>query len=161
MCENGLLRQIQVIDSLSQNFLFGINNIDDYNEDKFNDITIMYGTGARGSIMLNYLFIQNKESSGNVSFKYIRGSDYPPNLYFDSSRNVITSTMFHGGVTFVDYKVVDDSLIELGSVEVTGDDRWVIRVYSVIDSFGNSIEVNRDSVLDGWDEFYSQDIYHK
>ncbi|WP_276135293.1 hypothetical protein, partial [Polluticoccus soli] len=152
----GELSLIQHIDSLHAEFIFGIDTFTDFDNDRRKDLLVAYGFGARGSNKLNYLFVQREKENKATYFEYVRGSDYPPNLYYDTARKVIESTMFHGGVTFVDYKVIEDSLVELGGVDVTGDEKWVIRIHYLIDGYGNRIETKRDSVFDGFDDFYSR-----
>lgn len=152
----GKLALIQHIDSLAASVIFSIDTFTDFNDDRRKDLLVRYGYGARGSNGLNYLFVQRLKKNKVPYFEYVRGSGYPPNLRYDTIRKVIESTMFHGGVTFVDYKVIGDSLVELGSVEVTGDDKWVIKIHYLIDSNGNRREAKRDSVYEGFDDFYSR-----
>lgn len=151
------LLEIQHIDSLpAHSILFGVGVYADYNSDGLNDLLIVYGSGARGGNTLNYLFTQKKLNANNVVFEYVRGSWYPPNLRFDTSKGMIESTMLHGGVTFVDYKIIGDSLVEQGGTEVTGDDKWVIRIHYKIDSSGQEVELGRDSVYDNYENFYTR-----
>jgi hypothetical protein len=151
------LTLIQHIGSLSaDDALFGIRTFRDFNEDGLKDLLVIYGTGAGGSNELNYLFVQKYAENRRAYFKYVKASDYPPNLHYDTARKVVESTMFHGGVTFVDYKVIGDSLVEQGGVDVTAEEKWVIRIHYLIDKHGNRIETKRDSVYDGFEDFYSR-----
>ncbi len=151
------LHEIQHIDSLSaHSILFGVRAYADYNSDGLKDLLIVYGTGARGGNTLNYLFTQRKLNADKVVFEYVRGSWYPPNLHFDTSTGMIESTMLHGGVTFVDYKIIGDSLVEQGGTEVTGDDKWVIRIHYKIDSIGSRVELRRDSAYDDYENFFTR-----
>lgn len=154
---NGKYRSIQIVDSLSAGFFFGLDTFLDFNSDGLKDLKIVYGTGARGVNVLDYIFLQKKSTEGQVYFKYLKGSDYPPNLRFDSTRNVIESMMFHGGTSFVDYKIVDDSLIQKGSVEVYGYNVWTVRSHYTIDKLGKRILQRTDSVKDFGEGAFSRE----
>lgn len=153
--EQSELEEIQHIDSLlTASRLFGVRAYQDYNNDGRKDLLVAYGTGARGSNTLNYLFVQRKLTDDKVGFEYVRGCSDAPNLYVNTATGIIESTRYHGGVTFVDYKIIGDSLVEQGGTEVTGNDKWVIRIHYKIDSTGQQVELRRDSVYDGYDNFY-------
>jgi hypothetical protein len=78
-------------------------------------------------------------------------------LEFDTLRKVVTGTYFYAGVSFVDFKLVKDSLIQISGVDVSADSSWTIREYYGIGDKGNRIIIKRDSVEDNGEGLYTGD----
>jgi len=155
--KNGKEKLVQVFDPVEVGLFFELDTFTDFNNDGLKDIKIVRGTGVRGSNVLNYLYIQKEEKNGESVFEYVKGSDYPPNLSYDTSRKMIEATMFHGAVTFVDYKIAGDSLVELGGLDVNVDIDWVIRTHYVIDKTGTRVETKVDSTFRDFGNMYSRE----
>lgn len=73
-------------------------------------------------------------------------------------QDLLNQLHFIGGVTFEDYKVIGDSLVEHGGVDVTGDEEWVIRIHYKMDNSGVRQEFYRDSVYDDYENFYVRPV---
>jgi hypothetical protein len=126
---------------------------EDFNRDGLKDVKLKLGSGARGANTLFHLLTQ--DTSGKLN--YVRGSTEIPNLEFDTLRQVVMGTYFYAGVSFVDFKLVKDSLIQISGVDVSVDSTWTHREYYTIDDKGIRTIVKRDSVQDNGDGLYTRE----
>jgi hypothetical protein len=150
---NGELELVQTIGPLDSQFGDTELFFEDFNQDGLKDLKSKQGSGARGANTLFHLLIQDTTAKLN----YVRGSTEIPNLEFDTVRKMVMGTYFYAGVSFVDFKLVKDSLIQSSGVDVSADSVWTIREYYSINDKGNRITIKRDSVADNGDGLYTRE----
>jgi hypothetical protein len=150
---NSEFQVIQTIGPLDSQFGDTELFFEDFNQDGLKDLKLKSGSGARGANTLFHLLIQDTTAKLN----YVRGSTEIPNLEFDTTRKVIMGTYFYAGVSFVDFKLVKDSLIQISGVDVSADSVWTVREYYSIDDKGNRIIIKRDSVEDNGEGLYTRE----
>jgi hypothetical protein len=109
-------------------------NISDFNNDKFNDITFISGTAARGANEVRRLFIYDDDNQKLISI--VNSQDYP-NLEFNTLLNCIDAFMIHGGSTTEFARIAGDSLKTFASVE-NNVDYHIVYTY---DKMGNYKEL--------------------
>jgi hypothetical protein len=107
--------------------------ITDFNNDGFNDIIFTSGTAARGANNVQTLILYDK----NDKLKWMRNSEYYPNLMYNSKLNCIDALIFTGGLTTVFLKIEKDSLKEFAKVEQR-DGRIIVKT---IDENGKRTEI--------------------
>lgn len=149
------LRLVQSFDSLDTQFGETTPEFENFNSDPLIDFKIHSGTGARGSNLFYYVFIQEPTSH---LLTRVRNTDGKPNLTFDTTRQTITSTAFWAGTSFVDYELKSDSLVPTEGVDVYfKPPNWTVREYYEFDSFGKQHTVRIDSVPDDREGLYSRE----
>lgn len=153
---HGIYELIQVIDSLRSNRSFKFSSFEDYNNDGLKDMKVIYGSGARGANVLNYIFLQ-KHKNNRTYFTYLIGSESRPNLTYNISRNVVESIRYHGGVTFEDYTIEDDSLMLLSSIDARVDSIWTIRSHYVYTNSCVRLLKKVDSIRDNGKGVFSRE----
>ena len=99
-------------------------NISDFNNDKFNDLTFISATAARGSNEIRSLFVYDDYKKEIVSI--VNAEEYP-NIRYNKELNCIDAFMFHGGCTTVFARIEGDRLKDFARVE-NGDWRTVYEV---------------------------------
>lgn len=125
---------------------------EDFNQDGLKDLKLKSGSGARGANTLYHLLMQDTTSK----LYYVRGSTEIPNLEFDTLRQVVMGTYFYAGVSFVDFKLIRDSLIQTSGIDVSVDSTWTYREYYSIDDNGKRTIIKRDSVKDNGEGLYTR-----
>jgi len=141
--KDGIL--IQKIDSLFTPVGWAEPDYIDFNLDGLFDLKFHAGTGVRGSNELSHVYLQDPASSRLIK---LRGSEGVPNLYVDSVSQKVTATFYYGGTTFIDYKIVGDSLIEIEETEVSSDKEFTYR-NTCRHLKGERVLLKKDSVADG------------
>jgi hypothetical protein len=87
--------------------------ISDFNNDKFNDITFISSTAARGANEVRRLFIYNDNEKQLIS---IVNSDDFPNMQYNNELDCIDAFLVHGTSTTVFAKITKDSLKSFANV---------------------------------------------
>ncbi len=100
-------------------------NISDFNNDRFNDITFISGTAARGSNEVRRLFIYDSEKQKLVS---IMNSEEYPNMLYNSELDCIDAFLVHGGCSTVFLNIEGDSLRMFARVEL--DEALTVSTYN-------------------------------
>jgi hypothetical protein len=144
---------VQTIGPLDSQFGDTEPFFEDFNQDGHLDLKLKYGSGARGANELFHLLIQDHTGKLN----YVKGSAHIPNLEYDTIRHIIMGTYFYAGTSFVDFKLVKDSLTEISGVDVKADTIWTFREYYRVDENGNRTIFKRDSVADSGEGLYSRE----
>lgn len=90
-------------------------NISDFNNDKFNDITFISATAARGANEVRRLFIYDDYEKKLISI--VNSEDYP-NMLYNKELDCIDAFLVYGGCSTVFLKINGDSLKEFASVEL-------------------------------------------
>lgn len=116
-------------------------NIQDFNNDKFNDITFISGTAARGANEVRRLFIYDDKEKQLIS---IINSENYPNMLYNDKLNCIDAFLVYGGTSTVFLKIEKDSLAEFASVNSSDGNRTVYE----IDKFGKEKLIRNDTLLD-------------
>ena len=112
-------------------------NISDFNNDGFNDITIISATAARGANQMRRLFIYDKQQNQLISI--LNSYEYP-NMRFNKKLNCIDGFMIYGsGAATVFGRIIKDSIKAFASVE---NDINFHTVYE-IDKNGVSKEISK------------------
>ena len=93
-------------------------NISDFNNDKFNDLTFVSATAARGANEVRRLFIYNDQKQKLVSI--VNSEDYP-NMLYNKQLDCIDAFLVYGGCSTVFLKIKGDSLIKFARVECFDD----------------------------------------
>jgi hypothetical protein len=109
------------------------SEIKDFNNDGFNDIIFTSGTAARGANNVQTLILYDS----NDKLKWIRNSEYYPNLMYNSKLKCVDALIFTGGLTTVFLKIEKDSLKEFANVDQR-DGRIVVET---IDEKGKRVEI--------------------
>lgn len=131
---------IQNTYSYETNSLSGLEPfIADFNNDKFNDITFISGTAARGSNEVRRLFIYDSKKQELISI--VNSEDYP-NMLYNKELNCIDAFLVHGGTSTIFAKIKGDSLIQFASVH-NDNYRWVFE----IDKFGKEKLLSKDTII--------------
>lgn len=126
---------------------------EDFNVDMLMDFRISCGTGARGSNVFYYIFLQ--DSSGHLV--KVKGTDETPNIHYDSVNNSLTSVAYWAGTSFVDYEIIADSLVPLKGVDVYfKPPNWTIHKRYQYLKYGEQAVVGVDSVADDAEGLYSR-----
>ncbi len=115
-------------------------NISDFNNDKFNDITFISGTAARGANEVRRLFIYDDQNQELISI--VNSEDYP-NMLYNKKLNCIDAFLIHGGSSTIFAKIKGDSLIEFASVHSDNN-----RTVYEIDKFGKEKLIRKDPIID-------------
>jgi hypothetical protein len=89
-------------------------NLSDFNNDNFNDITIISGIAARGANEVRRLFIYDDKKQELISM--VNSQDYP-NMLYNKELQCIDAFLVYGGSSTVYLRVKGDSLKEFASVE--------------------------------------------
>jgi hypothetical protein len=90
-------------------------NISDFNNDKFNDITFISGTAARGANEVRRLFIYNEQKQQLISI--VNSEDYP-NMLYNKELDCIDAFLVYGGCSTVFLNIRGDSLKMFANVEL-------------------------------------------
>ncbi len=90
-------------------------NISDFNNDHFNDITIISGEAARGANEIRRLFIYDNQNNELISI--VNSEDYP-NMLYNKELDCIDAFLVYGGCSTVFLHIEGDSLKEFASVEL-------------------------------------------
>ena len=90
-------------------------NISDFNNDNFNDITIISGTAARGANEIRRLFIYDNQKQELISI--VNSPDYP-NMLYNKELDCIDAFLVYGGCSTVFLNIDGDSLKRFASVEL-------------------------------------------
>jgi len=143
------LSLFQVIDSLDSQFGNTEPILEDFNHDGLVDMSLPYGAGARSANTLSYLFIQ--EPAGTL--KYIKGSSDIPNIAVDSTSHLITGTYYYAGMSFVDFEIDKDTLVEISGTNVSVDSIWTIREHYKIENRKQTV-IKKDSIADNGEGLY-------
>jgi hypothetical protein len=88
--------------------------ISDFNNDKFNDITFISGTAARGANEVRRLLIYDNQNKNLVSI--VNSEDYP-NMLYNKKLDCIDAFLVSGGCSTVFLNIEGDSLKKFASVE--------------------------------------------
>jgi hypothetical protein len=128
-------------------------NISDFNNDKFNDITFISATAARGANEVRRLFIYNDKLKELIS---IVNSEHYPNMLYNKELDCIDAFLVHGGTTTVFAKIKADSLKKFAGVN---NDNYNRTVYEV-DKLGNEKIVRNDTVIN-FENVYVRYINYK
>ncbi|WP_376777089.1 hypothetical protein [Flavobacterium covae] len=127
----------QINDSVILNAV-RINNletrVEDFNNDKLNDIIFTTGMAARGGNNIQSLIIY---SQTDKSLKLIKNSENYPNLMYNDKLNCIDSCILTGGQTTYFLRIKNDSLIEFANVDQR--DRRIIA--EILDTNGKWKEI--------------------
>lgn len=89
-------------------------NISDFNNDKFNDMTFVSATAARGANEVRRLFIYNDQKQKLISI--VNSEDYP-NMLYNKQLDCIDAFLVYGGCSTVFLKIASDSLQKFARVE--------------------------------------------
>lgn len=136
---------LQCIDSLYSHFGDTTPVFEDLNQDGLTDVKLVIGSGSRGANVFYHVLVQ--ETTNRLL--YIRGADHIPNVMYDSTERAITGAYFYAGVSFVDYELENDTLIEISGTDVSADSIWTVREHYKLDANKAKVVVNRDSIKDG------------
>ena len=136
---NGLWTKEQFLEIKSDCYFKFRVKVGDYNNDGYNDITLVTGQAARDANELRTLLLFNKKME---TFIPIRNSQDYPNLTYNSKRNCVEAWSFSAGVTTTFLEIQGDSIIKLASVDYTGG----VREVNKFDKIGSSILLSRDSI---------------
>jgi hypothetical protein len=121
------------------NALMDLNpDISDYNNDKFNDITFISATAARGSNEVRRLFVYDERNYELLSI--VNSQDYP-NMEYNEELNCIDAWLVHGGSSTVFTRIKGDSLKEFASVH--NDNH---RTIYIVDKEGNRKLLQRKKI---------------
>lgn len=151
----GELELVQAFDSLECSY-GGRLFFEHLNADAYLDLKIAYGSGARGSNVFYHLFVQD---TNRWLFKPIRNSKEKANLEYDADRNLITSVAYWAGTTFLDYSLLDDSLIAKQGVNVyMKPPNQTVREYFRYDENGLEYVYLIDSVADNGESVFSREL---
>ena len=88
-------------------------SISDFNNDKFNDITFISATAARGANEVRRLFIYDDNEKQLIS---IVNSEEFPNMRYNNELDCIDAFLVHGTSTTIFAKIKKDSLISFANV---------------------------------------------
>lgn len=113
-------------------------NISDFNNDKFNDITFVSGSAARGANEVRRLFIYDDYEKKLISIE--NSQDYP-NMLYNKELDCIDAFLVHGGSSTVFARIEGDSLKEFASVH---NDNY--RTIYEIDKFGKERLLQKDTI---------------
>ncbi|MFT3749022.1 MAG: hypothetical protein QM768_11920 [Agriterribacter sp.] len=98
--------------------------ISDFNNDKFNDITFISATGARGANEIRRLFIYHENENELISM--VNSENYP-NMQYNKELDCIDAFLVYGGCSTVFLRIKNDSLKEFASVELL--DRLTVKIF--------------------------------
>lgn len=115
-----------------------MQEITDFNNDGYKDVTYLTGTGARGGNLIMNLFIYDKRGDSLI---YVTNSNEYPNLYYNKETNSINSYILTGGNETVFMRLNNNKLQPFASVYQ--DDYVTVSVY---DSTGQSKVLYIDSM---------------
>jgi hypothetical protein len=113
-------------------------NISDFNNDKFNDITFISGSAARGANEVRRLFIYDDYEKKLISIE--NSQDYP-NMLYNKELDCIDAFLVHGGSSTIFARIVGDSLKEFASVHNDN-----CRTVYEIDKFGKEKLLQKDTI---------------
>lgn len=116
-------------------------NISDFNNDKFNDFTLISSTAARGANEVRRLFIYDDNEKQLIS---IVNSEEFPNMVYNKELDCIDAFLVYGGSSTVFARIKKDSLFEFASVN-NSDCRTVYEK----DKNGKEILLQKDTIIDG------------
>jgi hypothetical protein len=129
-----------------QDFLFEKNGItgadpkiDDFNNDGINDLMIRAGYAARGSNVLNYLYLFDQKEG---RLRLIKNSSDFPNLSFNKLMNCFDAFRVYAGCSTEYLHLINDSLIIFEGIDVIQG----IREKYIIDANGQRRVIKRDSI---------------
>lgn len=109
----------------------------DFNNDRFNDITFISATGARGANEIRRLFIYDDKEDRLISM--VNAQNYP-NMEYNKELNCIDAFLVYGGCSTVFLKIKGDSLKSFAYVEL--DNGLTV---TTIDDNGKEKIIYRDS----------------
>jgi hypothetical protein len=98
----------------------------DFNNDKFNDLTVISGTANRGSNEIRTLFLFDPK---NEKFVHVKNSSDYPNLEYNSETKSITGWRFYAGCATDFLELHGDSLIHIATVE-DEDGTWTSTLFN-------------------------------
>lgn len=113
---------------------------EDFNNDNFNDLTIISATAVRSANEVRRLFIFNAQSRALIS---IINSESYPNMMYNKELDCINAFLLHGGTSTIFAKLKADSLIEFASVHNHNN-----RTVYEIDKFGKEKLLRKDTIID-------------
>jgi hypothetical protein len=111
-------------------------NISDYNNDKYNDISFISATAARGANEVRRLFIYEDYEKKLIS---IANSEEYPNMLYNEELDCIDAFLVHGTSSTEFARIVEDSLKTFASVYNGLDFHTISRV----DTRGNRKEIKK------------------
>ncbi|MCS4305323.1 XAC2610-related protein [Chryseobacterium sp. BIGb0232] len=120
--------------------------IEDFNNDRFNDITYQSAIAGRGGNIVMTLFVYDPKSKG---FIHIKNSERYPNLSYNAELNCINSLILTGSTTTEFLKIKKDSLDEFARVEVS--DTILVEEK---DAAGKFRVIQKKRFLDSGEDFY-------
>jgi hypothetical protein len=121
--------------------LMGLDpEISDFNNDKFNDITFISATAARGANEVRRLFIYDDREKKLISI--LNSQDFP-NMQYNKELDCIDAFLVHGGSTTVFAKIVGDSLKQFARINNDNN-----RTVYEIDKFGKEKLIRKDTIID-------------
>lgn len=121
--------------------------IKDFDNDDFNDIIFTSGDAARGGNIVQTLILFD---SDNKQLKWIKNSEYYPNLLYNEKLDCIDAVILTGGQTTYFLKIQDDSLKAFANV----DQRNGRITVEILDSDGNWLETaSKKEDPEGFDRF--------
>lgn len=131
----------------------GDEQVSDFNNDGFNDITYISNTAARGANEIRTLLIYDNASDKLI---HIRNSEHYPNMEYNKDLNCIDALLYHGTSTNVFLQIKGDSLVAFASADIEGNDgSGFYRTVSYVDKDGES-EVIRKEKLGADDGIYDR-----
>lgn len=110
--------------------------ISDFNNDKFNDITFISATAARGANEVRRLFIYDDQEKKLISI--LNSEDYP-NMQYNKELDCIDAFLVHGASTTVFAKIINDSLKTFAYVENNIDFHTIF----IVDKNGSEKQLNK------------------
>ena len=114
-------------------------NISDFNNDKFNDITFISATAARGVNEVRRLFIYDDSEKKLTS---IVNSESYPNMLYNQELDCIDAFLVTGGSSTVFARIEGDSLKEFARVH---NDNY--RTVYEVDRFGKKQLLRKDTII--------------
>ena len=114
----------------------------DFNNDSWNDLTVISGTAMRGSNEITTLFIFDPE---NENFIHIKNSESHPNLAYNPKTKSVKCLHVTGGYLTEFLRIQHDSLVTFASV----DDDDGIRTSVIYNSDGHSKVIHEEPSKEG------------
>jgi hypothetical protein len=128
---------MQHIDTLDGTYFGGELSLLDLNGDAIEDILLYYGTGARGSNELYYLF-----RSDSTSHRLVLQNDGNAlvNPSLDTVHGYIETVAFTGSTTYERFRLVNNDLVEVARREVWQEDSVAYQLKTRYQPDGSTIE---------------------
>lgn len=114
--------------------------ISDFNNDGFNDMTLISTLAARGANEVRRLYIYDKNKDDII---FIKNSENYPNIRYNKDLKCVDAFLVYGGCSTVFLNISGDSLKEFASVTLY--EGLTVRVY---DKNGKEKIIQRDTTID-------------